>query len=109
MSRNGNQAVNVPQESANVWASRAFGSRRYAQAGVRYVGSFFTTTANTQRAPSYTLVDLMATWAPTPMVEFDLRITNVADAFYAYTSTSGGDQWILGPPRAAELGIRITF
>ncbi len=79
------------------------------QAGVRYVGGFYTTTSNTQRIPSYTILDAGLHWTPRPMLDVDLRLNNASDEFYAYTSTGNGNQWILGTPRSAELAITMTF
>jgi iron complex outermembrane receptor protein len=109
VSRDGNQPINAPQEAANVWASRSFGSRWYVQAGLRYVGGFYTTTSNEARIPSYTILDAGLHWTPQPMFGVDLRVNNIRDEFYAYTSVNNGNQWVLGLPRYAELALTMTF
>jgi iron complex outermembrane recepter protein len=111
VSRDGNEPINVPQESANVLASWSFGSRWYVQAGLRYVGGFYTTTSNLPQArvPSYTIVDAGLHWTPRPMLDVDLRINNAGDKFYAYTSVNNGNQWVLGLPRYAEMAVTMTF
>jgi iron complex outermembrane receptor protein len=109
VSRDGNQPINVPEQAANLLASVTIGQRWYVQAGVRYVGSFYTTTSNQAEIPSYTIVDAGLHWTPRPMLDVDLRMNNASDEFYAYTSVNNGNQWVLGQPRSAELAVTMTF
>jgi iron complex outermembrane receptor protein len=109
VARDGNQPINVPQKAANLLASFSFGSNWHVQAGLRYVGGFYTTTANDAQIPSYTIADAGLHWSPRLMLDFDLRVNNAGDKFYAYTSTANGNQWILGMPRSAELAVTMTF
>lgn len=109
VSRDGKRPTNVPNRSANLWLSWAVNPQWLAQAGVRYVGSAYTTNANTQRLPSYTVVDAGLHWEATQRFDVDLRVTNAFDKFYAYTSTNNGNQWILGAPRTVEFEVTTSF
>lgn len=109
VSRNGKRPINVPQRAVNLWASWMFHPQWLAQAGVRYVGSMYTTNDNTQLLPSYTIVDAGLHWDATSQWAIDLRLSNVLDKFYAYTSTNNGGQWIPGAPREVDLAVTAKF
>ncbi len=109
VSRDGKRPINVPQRAANVWASWAFHSQWLAQAGVRYVGSMYTTNDNIQQLPSYTIVDAGLHWDTTSQWAIDVRLNNVLDEFYAYTSANNGGQWIPGAPRELEIAVTAKF
>jgi iron complex outermembrane receptor protein len=72
------------------------------------VGHRFTDNANQFRVPAYTVVDLSATYALLPGLGLDLRVYNLFDEAYAY-STYGDEQWILGRPRSFDISLRASF
>lgn len=109
VSRDGKRPVNVPNRSANLWVSWAVNPQWLAQAGMRYVGPAYTTNANVQLLPSYTVVDAGLHWDATERFDVDLHLTNALDEFYAYTSTNSGNQWVLGAPRALEVAVTTSF
>jgi iron complex outermembrane receptor protein len=98
----------VPEAAANAELRWIDGSRFSARANLRYVGRRFTDNANAFRVPSYTVVDLGASYALTQNVALDLRVYNLFGEDYAF-STYGDEQWILGRPRSFDVAVRASF
>jgi iron complex outermembrane receptor protein len=98
----------VPEAAANAELRWIDGSRFSARANLRYVGRRFTDNANAFRVPSYTVVDLGASYALTQNVALDLRVYNLFGEDYAF-STYGDEQWILGRPRSFDFAVRASF
>jgi len=112
ISRNGNKPTNVPSQSGNLLATWSFRQDWLAQGTVRYVGDRFIDTANTQRLPSYTIVDLGLRRSLPRNMALDFRIMNLGDAFYAYNFTGnglGGGNWNVGMPRSFEISLTAGF
>lgn len=108
-SRAGNVPSNVPQQTANLWLGWAFAERWQANAGVRYVGPTYGDDANRVSIPSYTVFDASLRWQATSRTDFALYLRNLANRTYAATTSNGGEQWLLGPSRAAELVATMRF
>ncbi|KVN30564.1 TonB-dependent receptor [Burkholderia pyrrocinia] len=108
-SRAGNVPSNVPQQSANLWLGWAFAERWQANAGVRYVGPTYGDDANRVSIPSYTLFDASLRWQATSRTDFALYLRNLANRTYAVTTSNGGEQWLLGPSRSAQLVATMRF
>ncbi|WP_330996926.1 TonB-dependent receptor [Burkholderia stagnalis] len=108
-SRAGNVPSNVPQQTANLWLGWAFAERWQANAGVRYVGPTYGDDANRVSIPSYTVFDASLRWQATSRTDFALYLRNLANRTYAVTTSNGGEQWLLGPSRAAELVATMRF
>ncbi|AKM41335.1 TonB-dependent receptor [Burkholderia contaminans] len=109
VSRAGNAPANVPQQTANLWLGWAFAERWQANAGVRYVGATYGDDANRVQVPSYTVFDASLHWQPTSRTELALTLRNLANRTYAVTTSNGGEQWLLGPSRSAELVATMRF
>ncbi|MGW9758004.1 iron complex outermembrane recepter protein [Burkholderia sp. 132550021-2] len=109
VSRAGNAPANVPQQTANLWLGWAFAERWQANAGVRYVGGTYGDDANRVQVPSYTVFDASLRWQPTSRTELALTLRNLANRAYAVTTSNGGEQWLLGPSRSAELVATMRF
>lgn len=109
VSRAGNVPSNVPQQTANLWLGWAFAERWQANAGVRYVGATYGDDANRLQVPSYTVFDASLRWQPTSRTELALYLRNLANRTYAVTTSNGGEQWLLGPSRSAELVATMRF
>lgn len=109
VSRAGNVPSNVPQQTANLWLGWAFAERWQANAGVRYVGPTYGDDANRVQVPSYTVFDASLRWQASPRTELALYLRNLANRTYAVTTSNGGEQWLLGPSRAAELVATMRF
>ncbi|WP_330996827.1 TonB-dependent receptor [Burkholderia stagnalis] len=108
-SRAGNVPSNVPQQTANLWLGWAFAERWQANAGVRYVGPTYGDDANRVSIPSHTVFDASLRWQATSRTDFALYLRNLANRTYAVTTSNGGEQWLLGPSRAAELVATMRF
>ncbi len=108
-SRAGNVPANVPQQTANLWLGWAFAEGWQANAGVRYVGRTYGDDANRVSTPSYTVFDASLLWRPTSHVDLALYLRNLANRTYAVTTSNGGEQWLLGPARSAELVATLRF
>ncbi|MBN3568146.1 TonB-dependent siderophore receptor [Burkholderia cenocepacia] len=109
VSRAGNVPSGVPQQTANLWLGWAFAERWHANAGVRYVGATYGDEANRVQVPSYTVFDASLRWQPTSRTELALYLRNLANRTYAVTTSNGGEQWLLGPSRSAELVATMRF
>ncbi|TIX51682.1 TonB-dependent receptor [Alteraurantiacibacter aquimixticola] len=103
-----NTPAGVPEAAANLELRWNGGDRFSARANLRYVGRRFTDNANAFRVPAYTVVDLGASYAVTDNFAVDLRLYNLFDEDYAF-STYGNEQWILGRPRSVDVTLRASF
>ncbi|MBO9669281.1 MAG: TonB-dependent receptor [Sphingobium sp.] len=105
---NGNTPPGVPETAANL-ELRWSGLKSFQVRGnLRYVGDRFSDDANIYRVPGYVVVDAGLTYAVTPNVGIDLRVTNLFDKNYALT-TYNDEQWILGRPRSFDVSLRANF
>jgi iron complex outermembrane receptor protein len=98
----------VPQAAANLGLRWAAMDRLQLRGDLRWVGRRFTNNANTLEMPSYTVVDISASYALTDHVALDLRAYNLFDKDYAL-SNYGSQQWVLGRPRAFDVAVRARF
>src|SRR5262249_22120525 len=108
VSRVGNRPPNVPQSAANAWVTWNPTKSWQARAGLRFVGERFIDNANTWRMPSYTVTDFGVRRRLTDRLTADLRLYNAFDEVYAlgfWNGNAAAQQWLLGPPRRAEVGI----
>jgi iron complex outermembrane receptor protein len=105
----GNQPINVPRRSANLWLSKDFGQRFSAGAGARYVDSRYADNANTVEVPSYTVVDANIDWHVQPDLTLGLQLNNLFDRQYATTTGNNGRQWYLGEPRSFFVTADYSF
>ncbi|MEG0246527.1 MAG: TonB-dependent receptor, partial [Pseudomonas sp.] len=105
----GNQPINVPRRSANLWLSKDFGNRFSAGAGARYVDSRYADNANTVEVPSYTVVDANVDWHVQPDLTLGLQLNNLFDRQYATTTGNNGRQWYLGEPRSFFVTADYSF
>jgi len=103
-----NTPPGVPEQSANAELRWSDGSSFSARANVRHVGRRFTDNANDFRVPAYTVVDLGASYALMQNVSLDVRVYNLFDKDYAF-STYANEQWILGRPQSFDVSVRAAF
>lgn len=109
VSRAGNRPPNVPNQTANLFATWQADSKWRLQAGMRYVGERFANNANTIRLPSYAVMDAGLTYILSPKYSIDLRVYNALDKLYAESQYNTGAQWILGRPRSVEVTFNGRF
>ncbi|MFF5866095.1 TonB-dependent receptor [Pseudomonas sp. NPDC012596] len=106
--RSGNRPANVPRRTANLWLTKGFGQQVEAGIGARYVDERYADTANTQRAPGYTVVDANIGWQLLPDVRLGLQMNNLFDREYVASAFSG-TQWIMGAPRSYFATVDYSF
>jgi len=109
VSYRGNDPRNVAEETANLWITWLPVQRLRLAGGLRYVGSRYGDDANTQKLPSYAVVDANVRWALTEKVGVMLRVNNVLDNDDYVISQYNEDQWILGEPRTFEASLDFRF
>lgn len=103
----GNTPPGVPESTANVTLQYTLGAFQ-ARGSLRYVGKRYSNIANTIEIPNYTIFDAGISYAMTKNVAVDFRVFNITDEDYAIDNY-GSQQWILGRPRAFEIGVRTSF
>lgn len=103
----GNTPPGVPEKTANVTLRYDLG-RLQARGSLRYVGSRYSNVANTIEMPDYVLLDAGVTYAVNQNLAVDFRVFNLLNEDYVIDNY-GSQQWILGRPRAFEVGIRTSF
>jgi iron complex outermembrane receptor protein len=103
----GNTPPGVPQQTANATLRYTFGQIQ-ARGTARYVGKRNSNNANDIVMPSYLLLDAGMSYAVSDQVAVDLRVFNLLDEDYVIDNY-GSQQWILGRPRAFEVGVRTSF
>jgi len=105
----GNEPLNVPRRSANLWLSKNFGDRFSVGTGARYVDSRYGDNANTVEVPSYTVVDANIDWHVQPDLTLGVQLNNLFDRQYATTTGNNGRQWYLGEPRSFFVTADYSF
>lgn len=100
VSRNGNRPTNVPRRTANLWLNKALGQGIDVGIGARYVDARYADNANNVEVPGYTVVDATLGWQVLPDVRLGLELNNLFDRQYATSTSSDGEQWLLGAPRS---------
>ncbi|HEX7855165.1 MAG TPA: TonB-dependent siderophore receptor [Sphingobium sp.] len=108
VSRAGNRPTNVPQKTANAFASWEFLKGMVIDGGVSYVGDRWQDAANTRYIPAYTVADIGLRWQFIPNVSADVRVSNLFDKTYA-KATYGSTQWVLGDPRTVMVTLNGAF
>jgi iron complex outermembrane receptor protein len=104
VSRAGNRPTNVPQKSANAFASWEFRKGWVIDGGASHVGDRWQDAANTRYIPAYTVADIGLRWQFIAPASIDVRVSNLFDATYART-TYGTTQWVLGDPRTVMVTL----
>jgi iron complex outermembrane receptor protein len=116
----GNTPPNVPERTANLWASYNFSDLPLTLGGAfRYVGDRFGDNANDVTLKSYSLIDAYASWKHNNLT-ISARVNNAADEEYvswsdvfylgqADPSFIYANQLLLGAPRTYEVSIAASF
>ena len=116
----GNTPPNVPERTANLWASYNFSDLPLTLGGAfRYVGDRFGDNANDVTLKSYSLIDAYASWKHNNLT-ISARVNNAADEEYVswsdvfYLGQTDpsfiyASQLLLGAPRTFEVSIAASF
>lgn len=116
----GNTPPNVPERTANLWASYEFATVPLTLgAAFRYVDDRFADNANNVTLKSYSLMDVFATWKHRN-ITLSARVNNAtdeeyvswSDVFYLGQNDPSfiyANQVLLGAPRTYEVSIAASF
>ena len=116
----GNTPPNVPERTANLWASYDFADVPLTLgAAMRYVDDRFGDNANNVTLKSYALIDAFASWKHNN-ITISARVNNAtdeeyvswSDVFYLGQTDPSfiyANQVLLGSPRTYEVGIAASF
>ena len=103
----GKQLANTPEHSASIWTTYRFGTAFEIGGGASYVDDRFNNNTETRVAPSYLLLDAMASYDVTDWLTLRLNVTNLADE--RYIDRVGGGHFIPGASRSAALTTQLRF
>jgi len=107
----GNEPEKIPEHQANVWTHYKFDNgflkNLTLSAGANYVGTRPFSNANTIKLPSYTIVDLGASYTY-QKVKMELFVNNLLDKRY-FVSADFGPAVFAGDPRTIFGRISYKF
>ncbi|HWK55249.1 MAG TPA: TonB-dependent siderophore receptor [Hyphomicrobiales bacterium] len=95
---------NTPENSFNLWTSYDVLSNLSIGGGVNYVDKRYGNAANTVWIPSYTTVDLMASWQASEKMGFQLNVQNATNEDY-FTRPYSAHYASIGPARSVILSF----
>lgn len=105
----GKRPTLTPNQSANLWLTKALGGGFGGGAGVNYVGDRFANPGNTVTLPAYTTVDAMGYYR-TKAFDVQLNVTNLLNRKYIVSGHGSAPNLNLpGAPRAVQLTMRYAF
>ena len=99
--------TNVPQQTANLWATWRFLPQWEARAGLQYVGKTYGDNLNYTVRSRYAVLNASLDYKVTENVKFSLRGFNLTDAIYAQSGSAS--QVILGQPRRFEFALNVRY
>lgn len=103
----GSDLALTPEKSYNLWTTYRLPIGLTVGGGVQYVDNIYRNATNTTEAPSYTLVDLIVSYAFSEALALRLNVNNVTDE--AYISNVGGGHFIPGAGRSAFVTADLSF
>jgi iron complex outermembrane receptor protein len=108
----GNQPVDIPRWTGNLWTSlRNVGKIPLeVGGGIKYIGNRFGDAANTLVLEQYTLFNVYASYELKPGVLVSARVNNLFDKVYAqWADIYYPPEIMLGQPRYFELSLYTKF
>jgi catecholate siderophore receptor len=103
----GQRATLTPENSANLFVTKAFGNRFGLGAGGNYVGDRMADPQNTTILPHYVTADALA-WVGIGPARVQINVTNIFDRRYIVSGHGTSPLLNLpGSPRAAMLTLRL--
>ncbi len=103
----GSDLALTPEKAYNLWTTYRLPIGLTVGGGVQYVDNVYRNATNTTEAPSYTLVDLIASYAFSEAITLRLNVNNVTDE--AYIANVGGGHFIPGAGRSAFVTADLSF
>ena len=104
----GKTPVWVADQQASLWLGWEPLPSIAVNAGVRYVGESQLDAANSDTLPSYTLYDLVVSWAIDDTWELGLSATNLTDETYVGACYDASNCW-MGVERRVEAVLNARF
>ncbi|MDD2058585.1 TonB-dependent receptor [Pseudomonas sp. GD03860] len=107
VSRRGNTPTNVPDQVANLWMTYDLDPAWQVGLDTRYVDTVYANTANSLKAPAYTLYGAFARFKVDRHTAITARVRNLTDEIYARQAY--GAMFYQGAPRTFELAVDTRF
>jgi catecholate siderophore receptor len=107
-----------PKQTLTLWNSYQLTDSLTIAGGMRYVSTAVSSsvvleTAKATRSvleiPSYSVFDMMASYAVNPAITVQLNINNLTDKVYISSLNNAGYRYFPGEERSAKLGINVAF
>lgn len=115
----GDELAFTPKRSGNLWTTYAFDFGLTVGGGVQHVGESWAGRPDDAdriipngrygKLPSYTVGNLMASWAFNESVSLRLNVDNVTDKFYATSANWPMTRAFVGPSRSYLLSADFRF
>jgi iron complex outermembrane recepter protein len=108
----GNQPVDIPRWTGNLWTSVRDIAKLPLElgGGIRYIGNRYGDAANTLLLKEYALINVYASYEVKPGVLVSARINNLLDKAYAqWADIYYPPEIMLGQPRYFELSVYTKF
>ena len=102
-----NNLAMTPETSYNLWTTYRLPFGLTVGGGVQYMDNVYRNAVNTQAAPSYTLLGLLAAYEVNDNITLRLNVDNVTNE--AYISNVGGGHFIPGPGRSGFVTADLSF
>ncbi len=107
VSRKGNTPTNVPDQVGNLWMTYAIQPAWQVGLDARYVDTVYANTANTLKAPAYTLYGAFARFKVDSHTSITARVRNLTDEIHARQAY--GTMFYQGAPRTLEVALDTRF
>jgi catecholate siderophore receptor len=107
-----------PKQTVTLWNSYQLNDHLTIAGGMRYVSTAVSSsvvleTAKATRSvleiPSYSVFDMMASYAVNPSITVQLNINNLTDKIYISALNNAGFRYFPGEERSAKLGVNVAF
>jgi catecholate siderophore receptor len=103
----GNRLLNTPTHTFSLWSTYRLPLGLELGGGIRYVGSRFTSNANTRQVPHYWLADATIAYDVSSQATLRLNLLNILDEEYV-DSLSGG-HFLPGASRSAVATLAFRL
>ncbi|MGH9752940.1 MAG: TonB-dependent siderophore receptor [Blastocatellia bacterium] len=103
----GKAIQNTPSHSFNIWATYLLPHRITLGGGPRFVGRRFGNNINTRQAPSYWLLDAMASFPVSKHLDLRLNLYNLTNDYYF--DRLGGGHLVPGAGRSVMVSAGFRF
>ncbi|MCW2271595.1 outer membrane receptor protein involved in Fe transport [Pseudomonas sp. JUb96] len=107
VSRKGNTPTNVPDQVGNLWMTYAIQPAWKVGLDARYVDTVYANTANTLKAPAFTLYGAFARFKVDSHTSITARVRNLTDEIHARQAY--GTMFYQGAPRTLEVALDTRF